>query len=363
MSFRIRTIAFSGIVDYISGNAWNGARVLPITPERARSQQKNPNASLDDTCLWVAEDDEGAVVGFAGSLPGYDVHNKVGMGWNTCWWVDPDRGRDAAMPLFFSFLQHWDQRVAFADMSSHTHSIISQLDFCHTREEKLVLAYVRLPASKITSKLRMAGKVLSPLIVAGSFLVNASVQIRLNRLARRGDPDLAVSITHIDKDVFNFIKEHREGDFVQRSLEEYRWIEEHPWLLTTPNSAGDTLSSYPFSHLVKSYRQEWLISCRRAEIVSVMLVSVRDGVLKVLSYFGDSSADAIETLTRYTLCHKEIHALIFTHPKLLKHTKAVRQIYLRTTIRSRWVGVSKKILKHFPASMVIQLGDGDSVFT
>jgi len=363
MTYSIRAIPFSEIVDYISGDDWKGKRVLPITLQRARSQQQNPFATKDDTCLWVAEDVEGEVIGFAGSLPGYDVHSNAGMGWNTCWWVDPDRGREVAMPLFFSFLQRWDQRVAFADMSSHTHSIIQQLDFCHTREEKLLMAYVRVPAAKIIAKFGLSGKILFPVIMAGSFLVNTLKQAGLKRLVRRGDADLAVSIAQIDEDVFKFVKDHRERDFLHRTLEEYRWIEQYPWLNTAPAVNHETGSNYPFSHLVKFYRQEWLISCRKGVIVSVMLISIRDGVLKVLSYFGNSSADTVEALSRYVIGSKEVQTLIISHPDLLVHSEILSRISLRTTIRSRWVGVSKKIMDHFPEEMVIQLGDGDSVFT
>lgn len=248
-------------------------------------------------------------------------------------------------------------------MTSHTHAIIQQLDFCHTREEDLALVYMRMPASKIIAKLDWAGKMLSPLISFTSFLVNKSVQYRLEHLARKSDADLTVSIAHMDEDIFSFVKAHRQQDFVHRSLEEYRWIEEYPWLITPDNSSREALKNYPFSHLVKSFRQEWLVSCRKGVIVSVMFISVREGVLKILSYFGSSSLDAIEALNRYILGHKEVQVVIFAHPDLLEHKETVKRISLKTTIRSRWVGVSKKIMDPFPNSMVIQLGDGDSVFT
>lgn len=362
MSYRIRAISFSGIVDYISDPAWKTASVLPITPERALSQQKNPNVNPEDTCLWVAEDDEGDVIGFAGSLPGYDVCNDTRMGWNTCWWVNPERGREVAMPLLYTFLQHWDQRVAFADMTSHTHSIIEQLDFCHTREEKLGLFYLRLPAEKIIRRLGRTGKILSPLVKLSSFLVNKTARYRLNSLTRKSDEDLTISIAQIDEDIFSFIKEHRQHDFVCRTLEEYRWMEQYPWLISQADTSSPA-GNYPFSHRVESYLQLWLVSCRKGVIVSVMHLSLRDGVLKVLSYFGDSSRDALEALCRYSLGNEDVKILIFSHPDLMEHHEVVRGLSLRVSMRPRWVGVSRKILDYFPESMVIQLGDGDSSFT
>ncbi|MCK4748983.1 MAG: hypothetical protein KAT15_18150, partial [Bacteroidales bacterium] len=173
----IRAISLQDLSDYISGDSWDQADTIPITPERARSQQQNPYARPDDIVLWVATSGDGQVIGFAGSLPAFDVHNSGRMGWNTCWWVDPDRGKDMALPLFSKFLYNWDQHVAFADMTQHTYAIIDQLGFCHTRKELLIQNHIRLSGREIRSKTGLAGKLLYPLILATTYLINACQQI------------------------------------------------------------------------------------------------------------------------------------------------------------------------------------------
>ncbi len=362
MSFEIRAIPFREIDTWASGDAWANDPVLPITPERACSQQKNPHAKPDEPCLWVATNEEDRVVGFAGSLPGYDVRNAARMGWNTCWWVDPDFGNEAGMPLFFQFLKQWDQRVAFADMTYRTHAIIRQLGFCNTREEVLVHSTFKIPIVKLIFKSGIAGKILSPLIRVLSSLVNGIQQIRLKRIAGR-EVCHAESMARINEEAFEFIRQHRQNDFIHRSLEEYRWIEENPWLVPYSQSARYIAKRYPFSYVVHAYRLEWVVTRDDKSITSVMMVSARDGALKVLCFWGSDSRAALAALMEKCARDKQLHSLVFSHPQWVAQLPRVKSIGLKTRVLQRRVGISKTILEEFPGEMVIQLGDGDSVFT
>ncbi|MFH0759154.1 MAG: hypothetical protein V2B15_17840 [Bacteroidota bacterium] len=362
MSFEIHTIPFREIDTWASGDAWANAPVLPITPERAGSQQKNPHAKPDEPCLWVATNDTGRVVGFAGSLPGYDVRNSERMGWNTCWWVDPDLGKEAGMPLFFHFLKQWDQRVAFADMTSRTHAIIRQLGFCNTREEVLVHSTLKIPVFKLIGNLGFTGRLLSPLIRVLCHLVNGVQQVRFSRFPGR-EGFHAESIARINEEIFEFVRLHRQNDFIHRSLEEYRWIEENPWLVTRSQSAHNIAERYPFTYEVHAYRLEWVITRDEKSITSVMMVSARDGALKVLSYWGSDAGLALSALLAKVAGNKKLHSLVFSHPQWLAQLPLLKSLGLKTRVLQRLVGISKTIMEAFPGETVIQLGDGDSVFT
>jgi hypothetical protein len=363
MNFRIRAIPFSEISETITGGEWDHAKVIPITPERAGSQQKNPHALPGQSCLWVATSGDGQVIGFAGSLPGYDVHNSAPMGWNSCWWVDQVNGKEAAMPLFYNFLKQWDQRVAFADMTPRTRAIIDQLGFCHTREMVMVQRFFRIPSRKVISRLGIAGVLLSPLIFTMTGLVNAIQQVRLKTCGRRRSAiDIEVR-DHLDDELYTFIQQHWEKDFARRSKEEFRWIEDNPWLVKRSPFTVGTGKKYPFSYVVREYRLEWLVTRREQGITSVMLVSFRDGALKVLYYFGNAAADACEALLASISGNRKVHAMLYTHPGLVARLKECGTFSMHTRYGTRIVGVSKKILASFPEELVIQLGDGDAVFT
>jgi hypothetical protein len=363
MNFRIDAISFQEITAYISGEHWDRAEIIPITPERAGSQQQNPNARPGDPCLWVAVSEEGRVIGFAGSLPAFDVRNRSKMGWNTCWWVDPARGKAAAMPLIYQFLHAWDQKVAFADMTPRTRAIIDTLGFCNTREEPLAQIRIRVPVHKVVSRLGSAGWIFLPFVCPAALLVNGFQQLRMRRSIRKAGPVKTEYMDHLDEEVYGFIRQHQGKDFARRSVDEYRWIEKHPWLVKRSAYARVTGKRYPFSYEVRDYRLQWLVSRREGAVTSVMLVSTRDGAMKVLYYFGKEPGDAIAVLKERSFACRGVHSLIFAHPALVSHAAGLAEIGLRTLYKSRLVGVSRKIMEKLPEEMVIQLGDGDSVFT
>ena len=359
----IRSLSIKELKVYISSDAFNLLEVAPITPERVISQAENPHSAPDDPALWIAESDDGRVIGFAGSLPSGEVHNNRRMGWNSCWWVDPDRGREFALPLLYKFLSYWDQHVAFADMTLHTYSIINQLGFCYTREELLIQDYVRLSGKRILQKTGILGRVAYPAIKVVVLLVNSIQYLRMS-FAVKLDEQLKMEIReHIDDEIYTFIRKHQGADFLQRSMDDYRWIEGNPWLVKHSEDTRELNGKYPFSYQVSEFKWEWLISWRDGSITSVMLTSMRDGDLKVLYYFGDQPEDAMKVLKNLIYKDSGIRSVLFAHPKMLVHNSAMRAVWLHSRSRTRYVGVSKEILKSFPEDMIIQLGDGDSVFT
>jgi hypothetical protein len=367
MTYEISAISFGEIRDYASARSRDPEGVIPITPERAISQQLNPHAREEEPCLWVATGEGGKVLGFAGSLPALDGRHGGRFGWNTCWWVDPVRGKEAALPLFYHFLSHWDQRVAFGDMTPQTHAIIEKMDFCHTRTESLLQYHVRIPGRKLVSRMGLAGTLLSPLILPIAFMGNALLQIRI-RISARGSRGADSSCAeHPDEELYAFIRSRSKSDLVLRTADEFRWIGSHPWLVVPAGTNREIGSRYPFSYVAREFRMEWLVSRENNQITSAMLVSLRDGTLRVLYFYGRRihARHAIEVLKGYVSRHREVHSIFISHYKLQMISGLLRSMTLGRKRHERRVGISKQLIPDRETfdSTVFQLGDGDSVFT
>jgi hypothetical protein len=112
---------------------------------------------------------------------------------------------------------------------------------------------------------------------------------------------------------------------------------------------------------------EWLVSRKGDAIATAMLLSVRDGVLKVLYFYGSPAmaGQALRVLTDYAAGRREVYALLFSHPGLREHSDLLRKVALRKKIRQRRVGISRKLVPDSGTfkNSVFQLGDGDAVFT
>lgn len=364
MSFSIETILIGDLVRYIKSDRWNDKKRVPITPERALSQQKNPHALPEDPGLWVAvSDDDGEVIGFCGNLPGWDRFNNRRMGWNTCWWTDPERGQHTAMPLFYRFLQYWDYHVAFADMTSRTKAIVDALGFCHTREETMIVTHVRLSARKISSRLGFAGKDHYPVIFLLTTMVNILFRLRMGRAGTTLDRTTINSVDQIDHEIFGFIQQHNQHDLAHYSQDDFRWRVKSRWLVQSGDSKHGFAEKYPFSYEVRGFMHEWLITRKNQHLTSVSLISVRDGVLKVLYFFGNHPEDALTAIERKIRKETGISTVIISHPRLILASNRVKMKSIKTIRSKKLTGVSEKIIDKLPADLLFQLGDGDNVFT
>jgi hypothetical protein len=363
MSYHIEAISCAALPSFLSDMLKEKEGVIAISPERARSQQENPHARADEPCLWVARDSHGKVLGFAGSLPGYNVNSGQRLGWNTCWWSDPQEGRECAMPLLGHFLKHWELQVAFADLSAHTHSIIRAMGFCHTREEDLYRVMLRWPLHKMVRKGGWAGKVLEPMLFPFVALVNGMLQKRICR-ARTGSDDVRVQCREeMDEELYRFISEHAGGDLHLRSLEEWQWIDSASWLAAPGPEARSLARRYPFSYIATDFRRFWILGYVKEELRTAMLLSVREGFAKLLYQYGSEPEHALAALQQVLCEQRKIYSLVFAHPALVEVSPAILKMGFRHGKRKRYVGVSRSVREDFPEDLHIQLGDGDALFT
>ena len=99
--------------------------VLPITPQRARSQARNPRAHPDDLALTLVYlGDE--LVGYAGTLPDelWTSSEKLRAAWLSCLWVAPKmRGRGIAQQLVAAVAERWNGQILLAEFAPHTRSM------------------------------------------------------------------------------------------------------------------------------------------------------------------------------------------------------------------------------------------------
>jgi len=359
----IKTITVSELEEFIRSGEYLSFDTIPITPVRAHSQLRNPHAKPGDPALWLALDDSDNLLGFIGSLPATDYRTGKRMGWNSCWWVDPEKGRDAAMTLFYHFLKYWDMQVAFSDMTINTFSIVDQMDFCHLREEQIFTGYIRFSFKESFLSQKKLPYPLAPLAALIIPVINGIQYLRVSLAGenlRRMELELK---ENPDDEVFKFIEKHQEGEFSQRKEPDFEWIFNGEWLTTKKEDISSRKEKYPFSWFCEHFEWKWIITRLEGEINSVMLTSLRDHTLKVLYFYGNAPGFAMMAIKSMVSRDPRIRRIIFSHPKLIKNTRMLNSFLILKRLRKRYLGISKKILKDFPANLIMQLGDGDAVFT
>lgn len=364
---QITEIKVGGLIDFVEGNLWQKLSPKPITHLRAISQSKNPRANADDVALIIAHEDN-RLLGLVGLLPDF-IHGEASRpaSSNSCWWVDPQKGKHLAVPLFLKAFALCNQRMFMTDCTPHTLQILSRtnwFDFPETPSGMRGFLKFNLH-EVIPSKFPSAGK-FKNLLKLGDNCLNTLLlpylKLKQNRFKKIGCKVEYLSV--LNEEMHQFIDVHSQDEFIGRSGLDLEWIVQNPWIKQINNEKCGSLVEYPFSHLVKQFKQYFVKVTDSGQTIGFVLISLRDGHMKVsYSYYHENHAQqVIKVIYRECIVQKATTLTVFS-PELVKLMNADSHPFIFRKKVKRLIAVSKLLsdsLRKYPA---IQDGDGDIVFT
>jgi hypothetical protein len=363
----IKDITIKELPEFFNSALYQGSRTIPITPERIMSQVHNPRAQADDIVLIVAYTDNGSLAGFIGMIPdnGSSAEGPYRFAWNSCWWIDPEHGKDIALKLFYKSIQVWQGCYMISDLTSHTRKIVD-----YSR-----LFYFSDPSTGIRLQLRsdFSGKlnrrykfIYFPFksVRLLDKVVNLFLHYRLNKWKRKNEEE-GLKIEYLeypDNDSLSFIKKHNQNELSRRSKSEFSWILTYPWLVS--NKSISRSLEYPFSWECRHF--EFLVAKIRFReiIVGIAILSNRDGCFKLpYAYVEPLQLNTFSLAICKILIDKRATGFFTFRNDLSMYFEknAFPYFYKETIVRE--LAVSKTLAHKHPEKLILQDGDGDAVFT
>jgi hypothetical protein len=362
---RFVEITLSGIVDFTSTEEFRNGSLIPITPHRAASQSLNPRGHPDDIILIVAYNNN-ELIGYIGALP--DRLNLVPgkrVAWNSGWWVDPERGRDAAMPLFYRFLERWGKHVLFADLTPLTYQIACKTGFFDGKVRMGVRGYLRMPLSDILPPKNRIFKLIKWMFSTTDFIFNVLWKLRLLIWKNRHKMDKNIEcefVNNWDPSISELIRHGSAMELIRRGEAEFDWIRDNPWILQ--GNPDENARRYHFSSYIKRFEHKRVKISRGNKVIAFLIVTLRDNHLKVPYLYYDKGA--MPEILNFL-----IHHMISVHARFISVFRDDISEYLlnsRTPMIwkkriARYTAISKEISGLLPEGYILQDGDGDAVFT
>jgi hypothetical protein len=326
----------------------------------------NPNGYPEDIILIMAYNEKNELAGFIGALP--DRLKKVPglrVAWNSCWWVDPVRGKEIGMQLFYRFLERWDKKVLFADLTPLTYNIISKTGFFKSGIRTGARGYLRMPLSEILPPKKTVFRILKWIFSACDSIFNIFWEIRLiiwKKRKHRNEKIKWFLVRDLDPDITELIQKESSGELIGRGEDEFDWIRDYPWV--TPVKDKVTVRRYPFTYYAKRFEHHRVKITEDNKTIAFLIVTVRNNHLKVpyLYYAPGSLPHVVDFLLHFmisgkvyyiTVFRKDISGYLLKHPMPMIWKKSIR----------RYTAISKDISDMLPVGHQMQDGDGDVVFT
>lgn len=362
---RIDSLNAAGLQQMIANSDFLSGEVIPVTVHRARSLMLNPDLDKDDIILNIARDEKGHVTGFIGALPA-KMNDGTRFAWNSGWWVDRASGREAAMPLFYSFLKQWDMKVMFPDLTSQTYRILTEMRMFRTRKTAGTRIYLRSPLAMILPSRNRLFRSLRWLFVSIDFMINILIDLRLAFLGRKYRKAFSGRFRKIsapkEQDA-KLIEEHSEKAGYSRNLRHFDWILHHRWLLTTKPDIQK--KKYPFSSFVRHFEQRWIRVGPEGAGEVLFLLTIRDRHLKIpyIFYRDEKYLQETARIIIMLAIRKRVSLITTFHPALSKLLAASPGPRLLKKTIYRMTAVSEELFPKLGEGHFFQDGDGDAIFT
>jgi hypothetical protein len=365
---KILEIKISELPSFIESPEFNNSKILPITRARAISQFNNPDASSEDTALLIAINDHSEITGYIGILPGKVINNGVEekIFWNSGWWVDPEKGRNVSMLLFYKMVEVCRNRIVIADLTEHTTKILSYSGFFELPPaQKGIRAFLRFTTATILpNKFPFLKKVSGVLLIMDTVLnfLASPFLIYKQRCKLPGNYSLSVNNT-IDTELSDFIDKAQKNTTHFRNARELEWILKYPWIRKGNKKSDSEAQRYYFSTVSQQFENIWLKIKKEGNLVACAFLTRRDNEYKMPYFFclSDNKQVMFKIFIDYMNRNKAIafttwqkdfvEYLLKQSPFLIKKEVNMQSAY------------SKDLSQIFQNGFYLQDGDGDMAFT
>lgn len=364
---QLAEITVAELPDFVNSSLWNQLTPKPLTSLRAISQFHNPRASGIDTALIIAYEDNN-LIGLVGLLPNL-INGQVGQiaNSNTCWWVDPVKGKQLAIPLFLKAFAKCNQRMFMTNCTPHTLSILQKTSWFEFPEtEPGRRGFLKFNLHEVIPVKFPATLKLKPLLKTMDLTINLLLIPfrKINRFRFTKNVPQVEYLDSLNQELYSFIETHSQNEFIRRSGAELEWIMQYPWIMKKANDNSFSSVEYPFSHLVKNFEQYFVKITESGQTIGLLFISIRDGHFKVpYAYFQEKDGSRILKVIYQQAVLKKVVTLTVFCPKLAKLMDSAAHPFIFKKKIKRLIAISKHLSAFYQQYPEIQDGDGDVVFT
>lgn len=354
-----REIKISELVDFVNSDFYLKSPVIPISPQRAISQSKNPNSKPTDVALILALDKAENIIGYIGILPGKITNNPTPYFWNSCWWVDTEKGKLAAMPLFYKMLQVSNKKMVFFELTETTKNIIAKFKF-KTEIVTGFKGFILFSFAKILPRKNRIFNNIKWLLAFLDWFLNCFISIKLSKFKK--DTSITFKqIDLIDTEAENFIKEQSSNQLIPIGKNELDWIIKYPWIKTQPTAEEQQLTSrYFFSSISKSFCNKLYKVYKDEKLIAVLLFSIRDNEMKLpYAYFNKVNSTSIANAISQIAINNLVSSFTCFNQQLIQEFESNKNPFTFTKPLKKNIAYPAELNVD---SNMIQDGDGDAVF-
>lgn len=359
---KIVEVTVGELPDFVQSPEYLLLDVKPITPLRAISQSKNPNASPSDLALVYACENN-TLLGFTGLMPTCLNHNNGYAVSNTGWWINPQKGKALGLPLFLKAFNGCKHRMFFTDCSARTKDILDKTShftfFPPMVGKRWFLRFYtgsRLKDKGYNTNVVNFAKAIDPMLNA---LYKPLIKSHIRQIVTEGYE--FIKCDKLDDSLTTFIENNSGKYFLSQHIDKLNWIINNPWVSDKTNTLE---IKYPFSYQVKSFSQYFLVIKKGGDIRAVIFISIRDNHVTLPYYYGSNQwLNEVALMLKMHILNLRAYSMIVYNRDLIHAFDTLKLPAYYTKEIVRYAGCATGLKPVFPNDGIFQDGEADVVFT
>jgi hypothetical protein len=365
----ISQIKVKNLSEFIDSPEFRISRVIPISRLRAISQYHNPSSEAEDIALIISYDEQNEILGYIGILPGYLIkgEKKIKIYWNSGWWVNPVKGRNVAMQLFYLMMESCKDLLLFPDLTLHTSRLMKQTGYFYFPAPKPGIKGImrvsfhnyfsvknRIPEPGLIA-LRMVDKISDLVVSCFQFIYS---------LIFKTDKSLTyIEVDKIDTEVADLISKTNSNKMMFRSLNELNWVIQYPWVRIGDFRYDNEAKKYFFSTVANEFQNHLLKVNKDGILIAFIFLSSHNRNYKVPYLFTcRDTDDCLKVIYQFLIRNKAL-SFITWNSFLIRSMKRIQSPFIIKKKITKQEAYSKELTEIINDSFKLQDGDGDMVFT
>lgn len=360
----LREFTPSQLREYIDSEEFAQSPVIPISRHRALSHIANPRVDPDDVILVLAYSDQ-RMVGYLGVFADR-IHfegQAEKAGWLSCMWVDPEtRGQGIAKKLLQRVFECWDDRILVTEFTPAAKGLYDRSGkFVDLIQKRGVRGYLRFHIHELLPKRNPAWAPWRPVLWVMDWVSNVAHDLLLAWWKVEPGVDWE-RVREIDHETDQFIQQHLVYNFTRRTGEDLNWMIQNPWVISGPGPDRDS-GRYHFTAVEKRFEFHAIKMFKPGtrDLVGLLILSIRDGKLKVPYWFVDNNYHTQGALLvlQYLLQYRMNSVTLF-HPQACAALNSIQAPFiLKRTLYRNYI-ISKKFEQAVTDADLIRMQDGDA---
>lgn len=345
---------------FIESGEYKTFSFLPVSLHRAISHINNPRADKDDILLIIAKENN-QLAGYLGLLTDqiFQDGNSIKVAWLSTLYVDTAfRGKKIANKLLNLANEFYNDSILITEFTPEAERLYQRSNYFNYLEPlEGERYYFRSDLANTLPRKNSRYVKLTPLLKGIDKLVNCFVNLKPQHKINFTDFEYHITSSLTTEDC-NFI-EKEEETFFNRKSKELLWIISYPWVL----KESKKLDNYLFSATSKEFKTEILRITSNNKIISLLIYTIRDGIMKIGYVFGNNK-EAIANCLPVIVKRNLIKTLISYDKELntiINHKETLSIIYQKKSLRKFLI--HKNLQKKIYDYKGISGGDGDCIFT